>query len=54
MNARWLWRGFLHGMHKRGYQISPYTMNDPVQARRWSPYLYGAITDYPDRFERGH
>jgi glycerophosphoryl diester phosphodiesterase len=51
MNARWLWSGFLKAMHKRGYQISPYTMNDPQRVRRWSPYLYGVITDYPDRFE---
>lgn len=51
MNARWLWRGFLRAMHARGYQISPYTMNDPRRVARWQPYLYGVITDFPDRFE---
>ncbi len=51
MRATWLWRGFLRGMHAKGYQISPYTMNDPKRARRWQPYVYGVITDYPDRFE---
>jgi len=51
MNARWLWSGFLSAMHRRGYQISPYTMNNPAQVRRWRPYLYGIITDYPNRFE---
>ncbi len=51
MRSWWLWRGFLKAMHKRGYQISPYTMNNPRQVRKWQPYLYGIITDYPDRFE---
>lgn len=51
MNAKWLWSGFLKTMHRRGYQISPYTVNDPLQAHKWRPYLYGIITDYPDRFE---
>jgi len=52
MRSWWLWRGFLRAMHRRGYQISPYTMNDPAKVGRWRPYLYGVITDYPDRFER--
>lgn len=51
MRSWWLWRGFLRAMHRRGYQIAPYTMNDPAKARRWQKYLYGVITDYPDRFE---
>lgn len=51
MRSWWLWRGFLKAMHDRGYRISPYTMNDPVKVRRWQPYIYGIITDYPDRFK---
>lgn len=52
MRSWWLWSGFLRGMHRSGYQIAPYTMNDPAKVQRWQKYLYGAITDYPDRFER--
>ncbi len=48
----WLWRGFLRIMYMRGYQIAPYTLNNPARARKWEPYLYGVITDYPERFER--
>ncbi len=48
MNQRWLWRGFLRMMHRGGYQISPYTLNNVTKGRRWEPYLYGAITDRPD------
>jgi glycerophosphoryl diester phosphodiesterase len=50
MNQRWLWRGFLRTLQRRGFQLSPYTINSPAQARRWKPYLYGIIADYPDRF----
>ena len=50
MRATWLWKGFLKPMHRRGYQITPYTINDPTKVTKWQPYLYGIITDYPDRF----
>ena len=50
MNQRWLWLGFLRMMHRRGYAVSPYTVNSHSQAMYWSPYVYGIITDYPDRF----
>jgi glycerophosphoryl diester phosphodiesterase len=50
MSERWLWRGFLRAMHHGGYQIATYTVNDPARVRKWEPYLYGVITDYPDRF----
>ncbi|MGB4967396.1 MAG: glycerophosphodiester phosphodiesterase [Candidatus Saccharimonadales bacterium] len=50
MNQRWLWRGFLHAMHRRGFQLSPYTVNNPRQAARWQPYLYAIITDHPELF----
>lgn len=53
MRSWWLWSGFILGMSRGGYQIAAYTLNDPKKARRWAKYgLYGAITDYPDRFER--
>lgn len=51
MRSWWLWRGFLKSMHRRGYQIAPYTMNDPAKVRKWQKYLYGVVTDFPDRFE---
>jgi glycerophosphoryl diester phosphodiesterase len=50
MKATWLWSGFLKPMAKRGYQITPYTLNNPAKARRWSRYIYGVITDYPNLF----
>ncbi len=52
MRASWLWSGFLSGMHRHGYQITPYTMNDPKKVRKWQKYLYGVVTDYPDRFTK--
>ena len=52
MNQRWLWVGFLKAMHRSGYQLTPYTVNNPSQAKRWQPYLYGIITDRPDLFRK--
>jgi glycerophosphoryl diester phosphodiesterase len=51
MNQRWLWRGLLKAIQRKGIRMSPYTVNSPKQAERWEPYLYGIVTDYPDRFE---
>ena len=51
MNQLWLWRGFLRILHHYGIRISPYTINSTKRAARWEPYMYGIITDYPDRFE---
>jgi glycerophosphoryl diester phosphodiesterase len=51
MNAYFLWRGFLRMMHRAGYQISPYTVNNPKKAAKWAPYIYGVFTDHPERFE---
>ncbi|MFA5003880.1 MAG: glycerophosphodiester phosphodiesterase [Candidatus Saccharimonadales bacterium] len=51
MRSWWLWSGFLRSMQRGGYQIAPYTMNNPAKVRKWQRYLYGVITDYPDRFE---
>ena len=52
MRSWWLWPGVLAGLHRAGYQVTPYTMNDPRKAHRWQKYLYGVITDFPDRFEQ--
>jgi len=53
MNQRWLWWGFIRSMSRGGYKLGAYTLNDPKKARRWARHgLYGAITDYPDRFEK--
>ncbi|MFI5275212.1 MAG: glycerophosphodiester phosphodiesterase [Candidatus Saccharimonadales bacterium] len=52
MNQRLLSRTILWAIHKNGIRMSPYTVNSPKQAMRWEPYLYGIITDYPDRFEK--
>ena len=51
MNQRWLWRGFLRGMHRGGYLLTPYTVNSVRRARKWRPYIYGIITDRPDLFQ---
>ncbi|HSH18403.1 MAG TPA: glycerophosphodiester phosphodiesterase [Candidatus Saccharimonadales bacterium] len=50
MRSWWLWRGFLRAMQRSGYQLTPYTINTPGKAARWQPYIYGIVTDYPDRF----
>lgn len=52
MNQRWLWSGFLRAMKRGGFRLSPYTINNPRQAKRWQPYLYGVITDRPDLFRK--
>lgn len=52
MDNRWLWIGFLKPMSKRGWQIAPYSCKvSPIKnAHKWQKYLYGVITDYPDKF----
>ena len=53
MNQRWLWSGFIRATSRGGYRLSAFPLNDPKKARRWEKYgLYGAVTDYPDRFEQ--
>lgn len=52
MRSWWLWRGFLRSMALRGYKITPYTMNKPAKVAKWEPYIYGVITDFPDRFDK--
>jgi glycerophosphoryl diester phosphodiesterase len=52
MNQRWLWRGFIGPVSRRGWELYAYTLNNPKKARRWAKYgLSGAITDFPERFE---
>ena len=50
MRASWLWNGFLRPMRKHGYQITPYTVNDPAKLLKWEPYIYGVVTDHPELF----
>lgn len=52
MRSWWLYRGFLKYMHRRGYQVVPYTMNNPSKVARWHQYLYGIVTDFPDRYKK--
>ncbi len=52
MNETWLWSGFVRSVAARGYELSPYTINQPSRARKLAKYgLSGVITDFPDRFE---
>ena len=50
LNQKWLWRGVLQSLHRRNYQVAPYTINDPGRIAKWQPYLYGVISDRPDLF----
>jgi len=52
MNQRWLGRSILRALQRTGIRVSPYTVNSPKQFARWEPYVYGIVTDYPDRFEK--
>jgi glycerophosphoryl diester phosphodiesterase len=53
MNHLGLWSGFISAMHRSGYSLYTYTLNDPAKAERWAKRgLAGVVTDYPDRFKR--
>lgn len=52
MRSWWLWHGFLRMMHRRGYLMVPYTLNNPGKVVKWQNYIYGVVTDNPDRFVR--
>ncbi|HVV67381.1 MAG TPA: glycerophosphodiester phosphodiesterase [Candidatus Saccharimonadales bacterium] len=53
MNQLWLWWGFIRGFKHSDTELFAYTLNNPAKARRWARWgLSGAITDYPDRFEK--
>ena len=48
LKQKWLWRGFLRGMHRSGWKVLTYTVNDPARAKKWQPYLHALYTDRPD------
>jgi glycerophosphoryl diester phosphodiesterase len=53
MSQRWLWRGVISSLGRRGYQLSAYPLNDVHKTRIWAKAgLYGVITDYPKRFKK--
>jgi glycerophosphoryl diester phosphodiesterase len=53
MKQRWLWWGFISSVSRGGWQLYAYTVNNPIQARKWAKHgLAGIVTDYPDRFNR--
>ncbi len=53
MDQHWLWWGFIRATSKSGYRLYTFSLNNPGKARRWAKWgLYGAVTDYPDRFEK--
>lgn len=53
MNHHWLWGGFISRVAKSGYQLSTYTINDPIKAKKWQKLgLYAVVTDRPDLFEK--
>ena len=53
MSQLWLWSGFVHSVSRRGYKLTAYTMNKPQKAEKWAKAgLYGAVTDFPDRFNK--
>ncbi len=53
LNQRWLSARMVRKLSRQGYQVSAYTLNDPVKVERWRRQgLCGVITDYPDRFSR--
>lgn len=50
LKRQFLWRGVLWQLKRRGYEVTPYTLNDPNAVRAWRGYLYGVITDQPKAF----
>lgn len=53
INHHNMWWGMVRRLHRQGWQISTFSLNDPRKAARWKKHgLYGVITDYPDRFSR--
>lgn len=52
MNHLFLWYGFIRAMHRRGYKLYTYTLNDVDKATRWQRFgLAGVITDLPDTYK---
>ena len=50
MNARWLHGGLIIQLQRAGFQVAPYTVNNPKKIQSCAALLAGVITDYPDRF----
>jgi len=49
MNHRWLWRGVIKSLIRRGFKIVPYTMNNQEKIASWKKLgIYGVITDNPN------
>jgi glycerophosphoryl diester phosphodiesterase len=54
INHHNIWSGSIHLMHRRGFKITTFSLNDPKKAARWTKRgLHGVITDFPDRFVQG-
>lgn len=62
MYELWLYTAYIRMVHRKGYELSVFPanikmwmwlsrVNKPRRLKSWQPYLYGIITDYPDRFK---
>jgi glycerophosphoryl diester phosphodiesterase len=63
MYELWLYTAYIRMARRNGYELAAFPtnkrrwlwlsrVNKPRRLKRWQPYLYGAITDRPDRFEK--
>ncbi len=64
MYEQWLYRAYVRMTRRSGYQLSVFPankdrwhqresyVNSARRIKKWQPYLYGAITDRPDFFEK--
>lgn len=51
MNQKFIWSGFIIAMHRGGYQLNAYTLNNPSKAKRWAKFgLAAVITNRPDLY----
>lgn len=51
INHHNMWWGSVSAMHRKGWKVTTFSLNNPVKARRWIKHgLHGVITDFPDRF----
>ena len=50
---RSLWFGLISRLHRQGFLVFTYTLDDPKKARSWQKYgLSGLFTDFPDLYKR--
>lgn len=48
-----IWSGFVRAVSSRGYRLYSFPLNNEKKSRRWQKAgFYGAITDFPDLFEK--